>query len=354
MNWSAYEKQHYQNLLLYSNRVKRIYNNAIDEIFQAIGTNHNPNIPFNLDSFPIYRRKVEEITGELQKRLKTTTVNGITEEWNLSNAKNNKFIQSYLSGKELPASIKDRFFNQNIPALDAFTESQKKGIDMSTRIWKSQFRGEIEAGLQLGIGDGTPSTQMATNMKRYLQDPDKLFRRVRDKYGNLTLSKAAKEYHPGQGKYRSSYKNSLRLTRDQMNMAYRNADYTRWNQMDFILGFEVHLSGSHHIYDICDEAVGRYPKTFKFIGWHAQCLCFAVPITASDGDFDNYISSILSGKEYTSTGQVPNIPTGLIDLVSVNRDRIASWRSAPYFIKDNFNAKDLSLKIVSTKRINHR
>ena len=67
--------------------------------------------------------------------------------------------------------------------------------------------------------------RMSRDVCGYLRNPDKLFRRVRDKHGNLRLSKAAKAYHPGRGVYRSSYRNALRLTATENNMAYRTADH---------------------------------------------------------------------------------------------------------------------------------
>ena len=60
--------------------------------------------------------------------------------------------------------------------------------------------------------------RLSRDVRRYLRNPDKLFRRVRDKHGNLRLSKAAKAYHPGRGVYRSSYRNALRLTATENNM----------------------------------------------------------------------------------------------------------------------------------------
>ena len=75
-----------------------------------------------------------------------------------------------------------------------------------------------------------------------MNEPDRLYRRVRDKGGNLRLSKAAKMYHPGQGVYRSSAKNAQRLTRTEINMAYRESEYLRWQQLDFIVGIRVMLS----------------------------------------------------------------------------------------------------------------
>ena len=102
-------------------------------------------------------------------------------------------------------------------------------------------------------------------------------------------------YHSGQGVYRSSYKNAMRLARTEINMAYREAEYQRWQQLDFVVGFRIHLSNNHTIlnskgepvpfHDICDELAGDYPKTFKFVGWHPQCRCFVTPILS---DYDEY------------------------------------------------------------------
>ena len=63
--------------------------------------------------------------------------------------------------------------------------------------------------------------------------------------GKLALSKNAKAFHPGQGVYRSSYKNAMRLTLTETNAAYRLADQDRWQRMDFVVGMRVHKSKNH-------------------------------------------------------------------------------------------------------------
>ena len=105
---------------------------------------------------------------------------------------------------------------------------------------------------------------------------------MRDEKGILRLSKAAKMYHPGRGVYRSSYKNALRLTQTEINMAYHSADHERWSQTDWIIGVRVSLSNNHTLngipfHDICDDVKGVYPKDFKFVGWHPKCRCHATP-----------------------------------------------------------------------------
>ena len=63
--------------------------------------------------------------------------------------------------------------------------------------------------------------------------------------GKLALSKNAKAFHPGQGVYRSSYKNAMRLTLTETNAAYRLADQDQWQRMDFVVSMRVHKSKNH-------------------------------------------------------------------------------------------------------------
>lgn len=134
---------------------------------------------------------------------------------------------------------------------------------------------------------------------------------MRDEKGVLRLSKAAKAYHPGRGVYRSSYKNALRLTATENNMAYRTADHLRWQQLDFVLGIEIKLSNNHPCDDICNELAGVYPKDFKFVGWHPFCRCFSVPKLATREQVAEQARRIadnedVSGFEYP--GQVDTLP----------------------------------------------
>jgi len=196
--------------------------------------------------------------------------------------------------------IQEASFSRNADALEAFLarKSGPNGLDLSQRVWNyhNQFHFEIENNLAMGIKEGRPAAQMASDQKQYLAEPDSLFRRIRDFEGNLVLSKVAMEYNSGQGVYRSSYKNALRLERTETNMAYRSADNDRYARSKLILGYEVKLSDRHPTFDICDHLKGKYPKDFKFIGWHPQCLCYTVSILPSTAEYDKFEDALLSGK----------------------------------------------------------
>lgn len=84
-----------------------------------------------------------------------------------------------------------------------------------------------------------------------------------------------KNYHPGQGVYRSASMNALRLSSTTTNMAYRAADYERWNSQDFVLGIEIRRSDSNRgPCALCDSMVGKYPKHLNSQGFiHLHLLC---------------------------------------------------------------------------------
>ena len=179
---------------------------------------------------------------------------------------------------------------------------------------------------------------MATLVKGSLQEPDRLYRRVRNERGELVLSKNAKSYHPGPGQYRSSYRNAQRFTRSETNRAYRTADFERWAQLNFVVGIEIRVSDNHPERDICDDLAGRYPKGFKFVGWHPNCRCHAVAILASDDEISTLTDMILMGEDiskFQSKVEVKRPPKAFVMWIHNNRERMNDAASLPYFIRDN-------------------
>ena len=101
-------------------------------------------------------------------------------------------------------------------------------------------------------------------------------------------------------------RHDMRLARTETNIAYRTADYDRQQDLDFVVGIEVHLSGNHtckgvkgEFHDICDELQGRYPKDFKFTGWHPNCRCYTTTILKTPEEFKADEERIMKGEEPT-------------------------------------------------------
>ncbi len=89
--------------------------------------------------------------------------------------------------------------------------------------------------------------------------------------------------------------------------------------------------------DICDTLKGRYPKDFKFTGWHPHCRCHAVTILKTEDEMQEDTQRILAGEKPTqgSVNTVDRVPAAFKDWVEEHSARIEMGGNLPYFIRDN-------------------
>lgn len=349
---SAQDKQHLKNLLRQAQTLRDIFGTASDKAV-AIGAATgfcDPNGEFRFDKFPAVKERVQKLFQGLHEQLTTTITEGNRREWLLSEAKNNAMVEKLCKRAGISTDRAKEWLQPNMDALEAFQGRKERGMGLSDRVWRliDQFKGELEMALELGLGDGKSATDLSRDVREYLNEPHKLFRRVRNEKGQLRLSKSAAAYNPGQGVYRSSYKNALRLTTTENNMAYRTADHERWQQLDFVIGIEILLSNNHPCEDICDELAGVYPKTFKFVGWHPFCRCIAVPKLADEDEFIERQQALIDGKDVPEegySGEVTECPEAFNNWVQNNAERIENAKNVPYFIRDNATAVTKALQV---------
>lgn len=340
---NKYDSQHWRNQAAYERQIDAIYRTAAKEA-AALGVSikdFNPDRLFSFSDYPNTRKKIEKLLNDLQSGVTAVIVNGIRSEWTLANNKNDELARQVFGESigELTKEQERRYFSTNGAARDAFIKRKTDGLGLSDRVWKytNQFKEEIELGLDLGIRSGRSADELSRDLRSYLQHPDKLFRRVRNKHGQLVLSQRARAYHPGRGVYRSSYKNARRLAATETNIAYRTADYERWQQLDFVVGIEIKLSNNHPEPDICDDLKGRYPKDFKFTGWHPHCRCHVETVLKTPDELIADNRRIMEGGKPTETSvnTVADVPQAFTDWVEANRERMTAAKSLPYFIRDN-------------------
>lgn len=364
----GFDAQHYARTTRYARQVERLYNTACSEIAAAAGRIDIPeDRVFSFDDFPATRRQAQGILNRLAKRVEAVIETGTRTEWQAACDKSDTFLSSILRTSRLSPEEAAQYQARNLEALQAFQQRKAGGLGLSQRVWKytEEFKTAVELGIDVAVGEGRSAGQLSRDLRQYLQNPDKLFRRVRDKGGNLRLSKAASMYHPGQGVYRSSAKNAERLARTEVNMAYREAEYLRWQQLDFVVGFRVMLSNNHTttdskgkkvpLTDICDELAGDYPKTFKFLGWHPQCRCVVVPIMSDYDEYNddraNRLKAIVRGKTYKSLPSrrtVRDVPAAFRSHIEAIAERAKGWKSMPYYIRDNFKKGVISGGLLPT------
>lgn len=336
-----FDKRHLNNMLKRMRSVEAMFDEAVKEAARAGVSSgfSDPERPFHFDDFPAVRRKIDELIEQLHKKVVYAIEEGDHEEWLLSCEKNNELVEAMTRSTSIPKAQITQWKQPNLEALAAFQARKTNGLGLSDRVWNitEQFKQELELALDIGLGEGKSAADLTSDVRRYLNEPERLFRRVRDKHGVLRLSKAAKAYHPGQGVYRSSYKNALRLTATENNIAYRTSDYNRWQQLDFVVGIEIRCSNNHPDYDVCDELKGKYPKDFKFTGWHPFCRCHAVPIlkTAEEMAADN--ERIMNGEplDGESVNAVTDVPQEFKGWIKNNTSRIVRANQLPYFMTDN-------------------
>lgn len=122
------------------------------------------------------------------------------------------------------------------------------GLSLSERIWnqRADVKEALEKALSVGIEKGMSAVKLSKKVSKYLNDYPSLAKDYKKKYGKaITIQNC--EYR------------SVRLARNEINMAYRSAEQERWARMDFIKGKEIKPSGSHPKHDMCDELAGIYP-----------------------------------------------------------------------------------------------
>ncbi|MCE9205741.1 toxin glutamine deamidase domain-containing protein [Bacteroides thetaiotaomicron] len=341
---SFYDKQHIQKIAAQQAVIANIFNQFILSVspylhkWSDAGKNNvwirNQRIESAVD------RELLNLESMLYANISAFQKDG----WERAERKNDDFISQFIKGMSISSATKDGMFAHSLSAFEALkNDINANGFKLSDRVWNitQQTKSQLEFYLDSGVVAGRNANGISSDIRQILQNPQKRFRRIRNEKGELVLSQPMKNYHPGQGVYRSAYKNALRTSATTTNIAYRSADYERWSKQDFILGIEIHRSANNRgPCKICDAMVGKYPKTFKFTGFHPFCICFATPITMEPEDFADFLLN-----ETVPQGQtITDIPQAAKDFVSENKDGLQS----AFWYKDNFtNDGRLQRKIVS-------
>jgi hypothetical protein len=341
---SFYDKQHIQKVAAQQAVIANIFNQFILSVspylrkWSDAGKNNvwisNQGIESAVD------RELLNLESMLYANISAFQKDG----WERAERKNDDFISLFIKGMSISSATKDGMFTHSLSAFEALkNDIDANGFKLSDRVWNitQQTKSQLEFYLDSGVVAGRNSNGISSDIRQILQNPQKRFRRIRNEKGELVLSQPMKDYHPGQGVYRSAYKNALRTSATTTNTAYRSADYERWSKQDFILGIEIQRSANNRgPCKICDAMIGKYPKTFKFTGFHPFCICFATPITMEPEDFADFLLNDTVPKEQVIT----DIPQGAKDFVIENKDGLQS----AFWYKDNFtNDGGLQREIVS-------
>lgn len=332
------QKKKYQELNGRLNRyvslVEQIYDTLNLEAAKAVSrTKYSPDSdkPFKWSDYPQTKKQIDDIQAQFVDDIHAAIYRGTSEEWKNSNEAQdliaNKVLRAY--NAQVDKEKYKVLYQTNSDALKAFQNRKDKGLNISAKLWQQSmiYKEELEAAISCAIQKGTSAVTLSKQISKYLLDFPLLQKDYKDRYGSAE--------HIQDCEYRS-----IRLARSEINMAYRTAENERWKQMDFVVGYEIKLSSSHHSRmphgDICDTLAGKYPKDFTWTGWHPNDLCYKVPILKTEEEFWEWDGRIDVSTE--SINEVKDVPDEFKKWVLENQQKIEKARkrnTLPYFLRDN-------------------
>jgi len=333
-----YEAKHLKNMQSGMNSLSRMLKVNAEQIAEKISVLQSKQLQdpskygAQLKRNKRLQSQIQANFDKLEKDLLTGINKQTADQWALANKKNNILVNSYITGK-----VDQRYTNLNLDALKEFQKRFQGGKQLSDRVHnltnvnKQLYNDYIGTG----ITQGRSSASIARDLDMINTDPYNV--KVFDKEGNpIKLKKISPLLQPdaaGRGIYKSSRKNLMRLVRTETNAAYRLSDQKRYRQLDFIVGYEVHLSASHDFTDVCDFNKGKYPKDFQFSGWHPHCYCYVTSIKKTKKEFNKGVVN--------SKNAVTKIPDSAQRYQkTVKNKNYFDWQT------DNFTEKGIPLKKV--------
>lgn len=307
----------------YTLLVQKVYDELAKDVAVLVSRlDYDGTQPFRFRDYPRTSKALRVLQTRFVGNLRSTIYSSMSQEWKESNLlqdlladKALKFYGAYTKGRRRKV-----YYQTNPDALKAFQQRKDKGMTLSDKLWNQskEMKIEMEYAISSAVQKGTGAVTLSKRLSKYLQDFPALKKDYKERFGK------AVDIHDCE--YRS-----IRLARTEINMAYRKAEQLRWSQLDFVVGYEIKLSGGHKIKDICDDAKGKYPKSFKFTGWHPNCFCYCVPILKTEDEF-------WDDGDVPSENEVTDIPDGFKDWLDENKERLEKSDdngTLPYWAKDN-------------------
>lgn len=305
---------------------------------------------FNFDNFPTLRKRLDDIFNDYYTNNILCYENGITDGVSLAYSHDNADLSGFsvMSDKALSAARKT--------AAETFIASRlhtDKGLNLAQRIWnycqqtKSEFEMAMSNVIADGLNKGTSAEDIGRRIRLYLKEPDMMYRRyhtvqrlangqkkdvVTWRRKRIIDSRVRFVEEPlekvGQGVYRSSRMNALRVARTEINAAYHTARNDRWANEPFVIGQHIHVSPQHDpekCADICDDLEGYYPKGYVWNGWHPQCMCTSDPVMISGEEREQFYKRLFNGEDmsnYVSPNRIKDMPDQYKRYIEDNADKI--------------------------------
>lgn len=389
---SKQQKEQLNNLFaVYNKRLGRLYSDYVKKL-TSLGYGEDvleDDALFNFDNFPQLKARLNDIFNDYYQNSLLCYKSGITDGVALAYNHDEMVIGGYsvLTDKAIRVAR-----DTAAATFIANRLKTKNGLNLSQIIWnycqqtKSEFEMAMSNTIADGIKKGSSAEEVGKSIRKYLNDPDMMYRR----YHTIKVQKNGKKKDVvtwrrrriidgkvrfieeplekvGMGVYRSARKNALRVARTEINSAYHKARNERWQKEPFVIGQYIHVSPQHNIDDICNDLEGRYPKDYVWISWHPQCICTSDPITIQGEEKKEFYKRLMAGEDmsnYVSPFAVLTMPEKYNQYIKDNSEAIVKAGmkgKLVWHLQDNTkywahllspsDRKKLGLKAVSSKEL---
>ena len=389
---SKQQKEQLNNLFaVYNKRLGRLYSDYVKKL-TSLGYGEDvleDDALFNFDNFPQLKARLNDIFNDYYQNSLLCYKSGITDGVALAYNHDEMVIGGYsvLTDKAIRVA-------RDTAAVTYISNrlKTKNGLNLAQTVWnycqqtKSEFEMAMSNTIADGIKKGSSAEEIGKSIRKYLNDPDMMYRR----YHTIKVQKNGKKKDVvtwrrrriidgkvrfieeplekvGMGVYRSARKNALRVARTEINAAYHKARNERWQNEPFVIGQYIHVSPQHNIDDICNDLEGRYPKDYVWISWHPQCICTSDPITIQGEEKKEFYKRLMAGEDmsnYVSPFAVLTMPEKYNQYIKDNSEAIvkAGMRGKlAWHLQDNTkywahllspsDRKKLGLKAVSSREL---
>ena len=389
---SKQQKEQLNNLFaVYNKRLGRLYSDYVKKL-TSLGYGEDvleDDALFNFDNFPQLKARLNDIFNDYYQNSLLCYKSGITDGVALAYNHDEMIIGGYsvLTDKAIRVAR-----DTAAATFIANRLKTKNGLNLSQIVWnycqqtKSEFEMAMSNTIADGIKKGSSAEEIGKSIRKYLNDPDMMYRR----YHTIKVQKNGKkkdvvtwrrrriidgkvrfDEEPlekvGMGVYRSARKNALRVARTEINAAYHKARNERWQNEPFVIGQYIHVSPQHDIDDICNDLEGRYPKDYIWVSWHPQCICTSDPITIQGEEKKEFYKRLMAGEDmsnYVSPFAVLTMPEKYNQYIKDNSEAIVKAGmkgKLAWHLQDNTkywahllspsDRKKLGLKAVSSKEL---
>lgn len=389
---SKQQKEQLNNLFaVYNKRLGRLYSDYVNKL-TSLGYGEDvleDDALFNFDNFPQLKARLNDIFNDYYQNSLLCYKSGITDGVALAYNHDEIVIGGYsvLTDKAIRVAR-----DTAAATFIAKRLKTKNGLNLAQTVWnycqqtKSEFEMAMSNTIADGIKKGSSAEEIGKSIRKYLNDPDMMYRR----YHTIKVQKNGKKKDVvtwrrrriidgkvrfveeplekvGMGVYRSARKNALRVARTEINSAYHKARNERWQNEPFVIGQYIHVSPQHNIDDICNDLEGRYPKDFDWRSWHSNCMCTSDPITIQGEEKKEFYKRLMAGEDmsnYVSPFAVLTMPEKYNQYIKDNSEAIVKAGmkgKLAWHLQDNTkywahllspsDRKKLGLKAISSKEL---